>query len=311
MERSCRTWSMQLITVKVLRKIAGFSTMATGAVVQDNVKMILDSIGEACKKSSLSKRCRLVAVSKTKPVELIAACYAVGQRHFGENYVQAVRIFYTSIYELMEFFIKIRGLKCRVFEGPPGSAYAEFGGTKVLARVYGPTDDPNGDSNAASLSLKMKGLPNTNRIASQVLSVIKTCVMVHKYSQCCFDIEVTVLSDEGGLLQCALMAATLALADAEVLVLDVVVAAHVARTPSGEWIVDPTSDQIIVCCDIRGGHLTSSQIDEFITFATDKAMKLYPTLVVVSQQCRIRIQKRQNGKPVGAAVLTFNIESPP
>ncbi|KAK6027987.1 hypothetical protein OSTOST_05974 [Ostertagia ostertagi] len=91
------------------------------------------------------------------------------------------------------------------------------------------------------------------------------------------------------------MAATLALADAEVLVLDVVVAAHVARIPSGEWIVDPTSEQIvsgtsectlalmpnqnqIVCCDIRGGHLTSSQIDEFITFATDKAMKLYPVL---------------------------------
>ncbi|KAK6041041.1 hypothetical protein COOONC_21456, partial [Cooperia oncophora] len=43
-------------------------------------------------------------------------------------------------------------LKCRVFEGPKGSAYAEFGGTKVLARVYGPNDDPNGDSNAASLS---------------------------------------------------------------------------------------------------------------------------------------------------------------
>nr|CDJ90679.1 Exoribonuclease domain containing protein [Haemonchus contortus] len=107
--------------------------------------------------------------------------------------------------------------KCRVFDGPPGSAYAEFGGTKVLARVYGPIDDPNGYSNAASLSVKMKGLSNTTRIASQVLSVVKTCVMVHKYSQCLFDIEVTVLNDEGGLLQCALMATTLALADAEVL----------------------------------------------------------------------------------------------
>lgn len=28
------------------------------------------------------------------------------------------------------------GLKCRVFEGTPGSAYAEFGETKVLARVW-------------------------------------------------------------------------------------------------------------------------------------------------------------------------------
>ncbi|VDO61217.1 unnamed protein product [Heligmosomoides polygyrus] len=124
-------------------------------------------------------------------------------------------------------------LKCRVFEGTPGSAYAEFGETKVLAR------------------LKVKGILDTSRIASQLLSVIKTCVMVHKYSQCSFDVEVTVLSDDGGLLQCAIMAATMALADAEVLT---------------------------VCFDVRGGHLTSRLIDEFIALATEKAMKLYPVL---------------------------------
>ncbi|XGW32227.1 hypothetical protein V3C99_010426 [Haemonchus contortus] len=62
--------------------------MATAAIVQENIKMVLDLIGDACNKSVLSKRCRLVAVSKTKSEELIAACYAMGQRHFGENYVQ-------------------------------------------------------------------------------------------------------------------------------------------------------------------------------------------------------------------------------
>jgi PLP dependent protein len=30
----------------------------------------------------------LVAVSKTKPVEMIIDAYSTGQRHFGENYVQ-------------------------------------------------------------------------------------------------------------------------------------------------------------------------------------------------------------------------------
>lgn len=34
--------------------------------------------------------CRLVAVSKIKPVELLMACYNEGHRHFGENYVQEV-----------------------------------------------------------------------------------------------------------------------------------------------------------------------------------------------------------------------------
>lgn len=30
----------------------------------------------------------MVAVSKTKPIELIIDAYSVGQRHFGENYVK-------------------------------------------------------------------------------------------------------------------------------------------------------------------------------------------------------------------------------
>ena len=31
---------------------------------------------------------RLVAVSKTKPIEMFIEAYKTGQRHFGENYVQ-------------------------------------------------------------------------------------------------------------------------------------------------------------------------------------------------------------------------------
>jgi uncharacterized pyridoxal phosphate-containing UPF0001 family protein len=34
---------------------------------------------------------RLVAVSKTKPVEALREAYDAGQRDFGENYVQARR----------------------------------------------------------------------------------------------------------------------------------------------------------------------------------------------------------------------------
>ena len=38
--------------------------------------------------AELKDKATLVAVSKTKPVEDILALYALGQRHFGENYVQ-------------------------------------------------------------------------------------------------------------------------------------------------------------------------------------------------------------------------------
>ncbi|EPB71479.1 pyridoxal phosphate enzyme, YggS family [Ancylostoma ceylanicum] len=66
--------------------------MTSTAVVQDNIRVVLDLIRDACAKSQLSKRCNLVAVSKTKPTDLITACYDVGQRHFGENYVQIGKI---------------------------------------------------------------------------------------------------------------------------------------------------------------------------------------------------------------------------
>lgn len=38
--------------------------------------------------AALCKQPRLVAVSKTKPKEMIIEAYSAGQRHFGENYVQ-------------------------------------------------------------------------------------------------------------------------------------------------------------------------------------------------------------------------------
>lgn len=60
-----------------------------------NVVKALKSVTErmkiACEKRDESLQYvtpRLVAVSKTKPVELIIAAYNSGQRHFGENYVQ-------------------------------------------------------------------------------------------------------------------------------------------------------------------------------------------------------------------------------
>ncbi|KJH47211.1 pyridoxal phosphate enzyme, YggS family [Dictyocaulus viviparus] len=52
------------------------------------IKVVLELIRNACSRSELSKQCTLVAVSKTKSKELIAACYSIGQRDFGENYIQ-------------------------------------------------------------------------------------------------------------------------------------------------------------------------------------------------------------------------------
>ncbi|KAL3122420.1 hypothetical protein niasHT_001455 [Heterodera trifolii] len=56
-------------------------------LVLNNLRVVLDSVAELCAHSSTAVR--LVAVSKTFPVDSVLLCYRHGgQRHFGENYVQ-------------------------------------------------------------------------------------------------------------------------------------------------------------------------------------------------------------------------------
>ena len=55
-------------------------------IVRDNIKAAVTKRPSVL--DGVNAEPRLVAVSKTKPKQLIIAAYNVGQRHFGENYVQ-------------------------------------------------------------------------------------------------------------------------------------------------------------------------------------------------------------------------------
>ena len=59
------------------------------SVTGDNYLKILDNVHRLCRESGRDEsECTLVAVSKTKPVDLIMDAYDAGCRDFGENYVQ-------------------------------------------------------------------------------------------------------------------------------------------------------------------------------------------------------------------------------
>jgi len=62
--------------------------------VTDNLKLVLNKVSSAYEISPADQRAsqtpRLVAVSKTKPVEMIVEAYRSGHRHFGENYIQEI-----------------------------------------------------------------------------------------------------------------------------------------------------------------------------------------------------------------------------
>ena len=59
-------------------------------MVQENLKKIYENIKECKAKSPYNQDVTLVAVSKTKPAELVAEAYEAGQRDFGENKVQEI-----------------------------------------------------------------------------------------------------------------------------------------------------------------------------------------------------------------------------
>ncbi|NQZ82128.1 MAG: YggS family pyridoxal phosphate-dependent enzyme [Colwellia sp.] len=57
--------------------------------IKDNIASIEVQISQACKNANrLTNEVILLAVSKTKPIDLIEQAYLAGQREFGESYVQ-------------------------------------------------------------------------------------------------------------------------------------------------------------------------------------------------------------------------------
>ena len=64
------------------------STKESIAASLDAVRRKLEAAHSASSLSSKQPQPRLVAVSKTKPPEMVRWAYDCGQRHFGENYVQ-------------------------------------------------------------------------------------------------------------------------------------------------------------------------------------------------------------------------------
>ena len=61
------------------------------STIKDNLEQVNSNIVSACIRSGRkTDSVTLIAVSKTKPVEMLLAAYAAGARDFGENKVQEI-----------------------------------------------------------------------------------------------------------------------------------------------------------------------------------------------------------------------------
>ncbi len=67
-------------------------------MLRENLAAVEQKIDAACRRAGRSREeVTLIAVSKTKPVELIAEAYAAGTREFGENKPQEIREKYPQL----------------------------------------------------------------------------------------------------------------------------------------------------------------------------------------------------------------------
>ena len=138
-----------------------------------------------------------------------------------------------------------------------GSSLVEIGHTKVVCSVHGPHATPTdaGEFHAegklnclvsmplcASQSQRLKLSGTESELALNIKDAISSCLLnLESLSKSVIDINLKILQDDGGVLAAAIIASSLALADAGVECLDLVSACHVSA------IANPSDPSKIIC----------------------------------------------------------------
>ena len=136
-------------------------------------------------------------------------------------------------------------MKVGILNNADGSAYIECGGNKILVGVYGPRElhskkhsKPDGavlrcKYNMAPFSVVERKRPGNDRRSTEISKLISEaitpCVFLEKYPRSSIDISIEVLEAEGGTRCLGIVGASLALADAEIPMRDLISACAVGK----------------------------------------------------------------------------------
>lgn len=191
-------------------------------------------------------------------------------------------------------------MKVGILNNADGSAYIECGKNKILVGVYGPKElyskkhsKPDGavlrcKYNMAPFSVKERKRPGQDRRAIEISKLISEAILpgifLEKYPRSSIDISVEVLEAEGGTRCLGIIGASLALADAEIPMKDLISAIAVGKV-DGNIVIDlsekedqegeadmpvaimPRTDEITFLQ--MDGHLTPQEFDEALKLAFD------------------------------------------
>lgn len=182
-------------------------------------------------------------------------------------------------------FNSLRNLKMEVgvLNNADGSAYIECGNNKILVGVYGPRElyskkhsKPDGavlrcKYNMAPFSVNERKRPGPDRRSTEISKLISEAItpsiFLEKYPRSSIDISIEVLEAEGGTRCLGIVGASLALADAEIPMRDLISACAVGKVDN-HVVVDLSEEEdqtgqadMPVAIMPRTGDITFLQMD--------------------------------------------------
>lgn len=182
-------------------------------------------------------------------------------------------------------FNSLRDMKMEigVLNNADGSAYVECGNNKILVGVYGPRElyskkhsKPDGavlrcKYNMAPFSVKERKRPGPDRRSTEISKLISEAItpsiFLEKYPRSSIDISIEVLEAEGGTRCLGIVGASLALADAEIPMRDLISACAVGKVDDN-IVVDLSEEEdqtgqadMPVAIMPRTGDITFLQMD--------------------------------------------------
>lgn len=183
----------------------------------------------------------------------------------------------------------LRNIKMEVgiLNNADGSAYIECGGNKILVGVYGPRElhskkhsKPDGavlrcKYNMASFSVAERKRSGPNRRSTEISKLISEAItptiFLEKYPRASIDISIEVIEAEGGTRCLGIVGASLALADAEIPMRDLISACAVGKVDD-HIVLDLSEEEdqtgqadIPVAIMPRTGEVTFLQMDGHLT----------------------------------------------
>ncbi|RHY43398.1 hypothetical protein DYB30_006445 [Aphanomyces astaci] len=192
-------------------------------------------------------------------------------------------------------------MRCGVLSHAAGSAYVEFGQTRVVCAVYGPRAETNPrQTKGQPITCEIK-LPSTmatfeSEFGNLMRQALEPAILVNKFPKCQVSIHAVVLEGHGSELSAAITCASLALVDAGVEMIDMV-----AACSAGEWdgniVLDPTADEqttkhVLVAFMaaqgqithlIQQGKLSYDRVQEAISLCTDGCAGVLSTMMQMDE----------------------------